>query len=203
MALLSDATLVPSQKFGHEMRTRRIRHYLKDSGQFGVRSGQFAWQSRVWLKQRRLVFKLFQPMHCLYVHYWNCPDLSAPTEIVPNSNGYALRANGSIAAWGFNGANEVSNAPSGMGFTAIAAGSDSGYALRANGSIAAWGYDGFNQVSNAPSGTGFTAIAGGGYTGYALQAAPVPVPEPSTIISATIASVMGLGYGWRRRRASV
>jgi len=25
--------------------TLRIRHYLKGSGQFGVRSGQFAWQS--------------------------------------------------------------------------------------------------------------------------------------------------------------
>ena len=74
------------------------------------------------------------------------------------------------------------------------------------GAIAAWGSNYFGDVSQAPTGSGFTAIAGGNFTGYALMtvvAAPTAVPEPSTIISATIASVMGLGYGWRRRKASV
>lgn len=30
-----------------------------------------------------------------------------------------------------------------------------------------------------------------------------PVPEPSTIVSASIAGLMGLGYGWRRRKAKL
>jgi hypothetical protein len=32
-------------------------HYLKGIGQFGVRSGQFAWQRRRRVMHRRLVFK--------------------------------------------------------------------------------------------------------------------------------------------------
>jgi PEP-CTERM motif len=35
------------------------------------------------------------------------------------------------------------------------------------------------------------------------QAAVTAVPEPSSLISAGIAGVLGLGYGWRRRRARV
>ncbi len=30
-----------------------------------------------------------------------------------------------------------------------------------------------------------------------------PVPEPSTLVSASIAGLMGLGYAWRRRRSTV
>jgi hypothetical protein len=66
---------------------------------------------------------------------------------------------GSIAAWGNNSEGEVSGAPTGTGFTAIAGGGYNGYALRADGSIAAWSYDGEGEVSGVPTGTGFTAIA--------------------------------------------
>ena len=88
---------------------------------------------------------------------------------------------GTIVAWGYNGEGQVSNAPTGTGFTAIAGGGWSGYALTENGSIVAWGNDSAGQVSNAPTGTGFTAIAGGGYSVYALT------PEPATMV------LLGLG----------
>jgi hypothetical protein len=75
-----------------------------------------------------------------------------------------------VVAWGDNRWGQVSNAPTGTGFTAIAAGDATVYALRANGSIVAWGENWDGEVSNAPTGTGFTAIAGGMFNGYALRA---------------------------------
>ncbi|MHB1158673.1 MAG: hypothetical protein ACYC26_17760, partial [Phycisphaerales bacterium] len=65
----------------------------------------------------------------------------------------------SIAAWGNDVYGQVSNAPTGTGYTTIAGGDYSGYALRANGSIAAWGWNGYGQVSNVPTDTGYTAIS--------------------------------------------
>jgi hypothetical protein len=44
-------------------------------------------------------------------------------------NGYALKADGSIAAWGADWHKQVSEAPTGGGFFAIAAGVTTGYAL--------------------------------------------------------------------------
>ena len=55
-----------------------------------------------------------------------------------------------IVAWGYNADGEVSAAPTGNDFTAIAAGYGyAGYALRADGSIAAWGWNSAEQVSGA------------------------------------------------------
>ena len=48
-----------------------------------------------------------------------------------NYHGYALRADGSIAAWGSDFDDQVSRTPTGTGFTAIAGGYYHGYALRA------------------------------------------------------------------------
>ncbi len=73
--------------------------------------------------------------------YGNLPPTEAGFKAVyaPDVNfGFALRADGSIAAWG-NGNDLVSGAPSGTGFTSIAAGYSAAYALRADGSIAVWG----------------------------------------------------------------
>jgi MYXO-CTERM domain-containing protein len=116
--------------------------------------------------------------------------------------GYALRTDGSIAAWGFDGYGEVTGAPTGTGFTAIAAGIDNGFALRSDGSIAAWGRNDFGQVTGIPTGTGFTAIAGGGNNGYALRSSipPQPVPEPSTLASGAVGLLILGGMIRRRRR---
>lgn len=75
----------------------------------------------------------------------------------------ALRTNGSLIAWGWDGDyGQVSNTPITGTYTAIAAGGSHTVALRTNGSLVAWGYDGEGQVSNTPTGT-YTAVAAGSY----------------------------------------
>jgi hypothetical protein len=83
-------------------------------------------------------------------------------------NGYALAADGSISAWGWDAQGQVSNTPTDSGFTAIAADGFHAYALTAAGSIVAWGNNDDGQVSNIPTGAGFAAIAAGYANGYAL-----------------------------------
>lgn len=71
----------------------------------------------------------------------------------------ALRADGSIVAWGANNA-VTSSVPTGTGFTAISAGQDHALALKSDGSIVAWGKNNKGQGSS-PTGTGYTAISAG------------------------------------------
>ncbi|MFN6106731.1 MAG: PKD domain-containing protein, partial [Planctomycetaceae bacterium] len=107
----------------------------------------------------------------------NTPSGADFVSIAGGSNQcYALRADGSIAAWGqdkldgtqiING--KVSNAPTGTGFIAIGATDEAGYAIRPDGSILAWGGNNTGQL-NVPSGTGFVSVAGGGGQAYALRA---------------------------------
>jgi len=73
----------------------------------------------------------------------------------------ALRQDGSLVSWGFNGYGQVANTPAGNDFVAMSLGFGHSLALRANGTIAAWGWNGFGQVSNTPLTGGHTAIAAG------------------------------------------
>lgn len=112
-------------------------------------------------------------------------------------NGYALRADGTVWAWGFGfGAlgdgtyNPSSNVPvrvSGLtGVTAISGGSQGGYAVRDDGTVWSWGYNGLGALGNGQpcvpnepcvaltpvqvSGlTGVTSVAGGWENGFALR----------------------------------
>jgi hypothetical protein len=102
-----------------------------------------------------------------------------------------------VAAWGSDNSVQVSGAPTGTGFTAIAGGLENGLALRADGSIAVWGSG--NEALNVPTGTGFTAIAGGGETGYALHAESVPEPGSFALLAS---GAVGLFLGVRRRRSA-
>ena len=110
----------------------------------------------------------------------------------PN-NGYALRRDGTVWAWGYNldgelgnGTNTDSSTPVQVsrltGITAIAGGSRAAYALRGDGTVWAWGNNSDGQLGNGiatnasistpvqVSGlTGVTAIAGGYFAGYALR----------------------------------
>lgn len=103
-----------------------------------------------------------------------------------------MRADGSIAAWGYNGNGEVKNVPTGTGFIAVGGDGDTDYALRPNGSIVAWGQDASGTVSNAPTGAGFTYVGGGGYVGFALESSAV-VPEPNSLTLFALSLIAAIG----------
>ncbi|MBU6315942.1 MAG: putative Ig domain-containing protein, partial [Acidobacteria bacterium] len=68
----------------------------------------------------------------------------------------ALKADGSITAWGFNSGGGT-GAPAGTGFTQVFSTTNAFAALKADGSITAWGNSRFGGTG-APAGTGFTQI---------------------------------------------
>ncbi len=76
---------------------------------------------------------------------------------------------GSVVAWGYDRYGQVSGAPTGTGFTAVAAGALHSVAVRADGSLASWGWDSQGQVSATPTETGFTAVDAGIYHSVALR----------------------------------
>lgn len=107
-----------------------------------------------------------------------------------NLTGYALLADGTVRAWGYDGTGQLGNSPlantgtpvavSGLaGVTAIAAGDSSAYALKNDGTVWAWGANGQGELGDnsttirtAPVQvlglTGVKAIAAGATSAYAL-----------------------------------
>ena len=96
---------------------------------------------------------------------------------------------GSILSWGYNGIGQVSNTPTGTGFTQVASGDAHSLALRSDGSIAAWGDDLYSQVSNTPTGTGFAQVAGGWAHSLAIITPPTASFTPFGISCAGTAGV--------------
>ncbi|HYQ68714.1 hypothetical protein [Actinophytocola sp.] len=109
------------------------------------------------------------------------------------SNGYALRTDGTVRAWGDNGRGQLGNGWTGggsavpvpvvglTGVTAIAGSGDGAYALRADGTVWAWGagwagrlgtggLDDASTPRQVSALADVVAIAGGWGTGYALRA---------------------------------
>lgn len=100
-------------------------------------------------------------------------------------NAYALRADGTVWAWGNNGGGELGTGTTGgssavplqvtglTAVTAIAAGHDTGYALRSDGRVWAWGRLRDNVYRNVPTevlGLGsVTAIAASSRSAHALR----------------------------------
>ncbi|WQB72144.1 putative Ig domain-containing protein (plasmid) [Prescottella equi] len=98
--------------------------------------------------------------------------LAAPAVAAPVGAPVALP--GTVTAWGWDNNGQVSGAPTGGGYTAIAAGDLHSLALTADGHITAWGLDNHGQVSFAPTGGGYTAIAAGSQHSLALDARSAP-----------------------------
>ena len=85
-------------------------------------------------------------------------------------HGLALKADGTVVAWGFNGHGRT-DVPAGLvGVVAVAAGADHSLALKADGTVVAWGYNG-NGQSDVPDGlSGVVAVAAGFVHSLALKA---------------------------------
>jgi len=81
----------------------------------------------------------------------------------------ALKADGTVAAWGYNNYGQT-NVPVGLSnVVAIAGGVDHSLALCADGHVQAWGYDNYGQ-SDVPAGLGnVLAVADSGYYSLALK----------------------------------
>ena len=73
----------------------------------------------------------------------------------------ALKADGSIVAWGLNDDGQCDVPSPNTGFTAIATGDSHSLGLKTDGSIVAWGHNQYGQTDVPSPNTGFTAIAGG------------------------------------------
>lgn len=85
-----------------------------------------------------------------------------------DAHGLALRADGTVVAWGQNDGGQC-NVPSGK-YRVVAAGADFSLAIRTDGSLAVWGGNSDGQVSRAPTGKDFIAVDGGEAFAVALRA---------------------------------
>lgn len=87
----------------------------------------------------------------------------------PNAIAIAVfRPGYAIITWGRDDYGQVTDAPDGNDFVAIAAGKRHCLALKSDGSLVAWGYNTYGEC-NVPDGTDYTAIAAGTNHSIALK----------------------------------
>ena len=98
------------------------------------------------------------------------PRTGGPAKAIAAGYGFsvALRADGSIVAWGKNDDGQATR-PAGNDFVAIAAGLNSAFALKADGSIVAWGASWWNDRFPPPDGNDFIGITAADYCAFALK----------------------------------
>lgn len=103
------------------------------------------------------------------------------------SHTLALKSDGSLWAWGYNGYGQIGNGTSsdasptqiGAGFAHISAGGQHSFAIKEDCSLWAWGGNGYGQLGNSGTaysvsspvavGSGYAAIAAGQYHAVAVQ----------------------------------
>jgi len=97
--------------------------------------------------------------------------IGSQIKCVPISAGWshslALKATGSIVAWGRNNEGQT-NAPAGDDFVSVAAGDYHSLALKTDGSIVVWG-NGNYGLTTPPAGNDFVSVVGGGSQSLALR----------------------------------
>jgi hypothetical protein len=94
------------------------------------------------------------------------------SNVISLSAGYAhvlaLRDDGSVVAWGVNGAGQATNVPAGLSrVVKVAAGNSHSLALRSDGTVAGWGN---GPAANVPAGlSNVVSIAAGYYHSMAIK----------------------------------
>ena len=82
----------------------------------------------------------------------------------------ALKADGTITAWGWNNGGQASVPATVSNVIAVAAGTGHSLALRADGTVVAWGTNNYGQTSVPLAATNVVAIAAHAYHSLALKA---------------------------------
>jgi hypothetical protein len=111
----------------------------------------------------------------------NSPGVAGPPAVVTNINnavaisegsgfGMALKADGTVTAWGSNTYGQTNVPPGLSNVIAIAAGYFHALALKSNGSVVAWGLNSYHQTNVPPGLSNVVAIAAGEYHSLALLA---------------------------------
>ena len=86
------------------------------------------------------------------------------------SHSMALKADGTVVAWGTGNYGQCTVPPGLTDVVAISGGAYHSMALKSDGSVVAWGYNDDGQCTVPPGLTDVVAISAGGYHGMALKA---------------------------------
>ncbi len=87
-----------------------------------------------------------------------------------------------LRGWGYDGASQASNPPSGSDFVAIAAGDEQGVALRSDGSVVSWGQNASGQATVPPTLGTCIAVGAGGDRSNSLNKSTslsMPIAKPT------------------------
>lgn len=87
-----------------------------------------------------------------------------------NAFSLALRADGKVVVWGWNGEGETNVPPALSNVTAVAAGDSHCLALRSNGTVVAWGSNAYGQAAVPANLSNLVAVAAGTWNSFALRA---------------------------------
>ena len=80
----------------------------------------------------------------------------------------AIGYTGKINCWGYDNYSQVSNIPTGTGYSKASIGTAHGCSIF-EGSVVCWGDDTYNTISGSPQGSTFTDIAAGHWLGCAID----------------------------------
>jgi alpha-tubulin suppressor-like RCC1 family protein len=112
----------------------------------------------------------------------------------------ALRADGTVIAWGYNAYGQTNIPLNGTNIVAVGAGGSHSLLLKADGKVIAWGYNTGGQT-NVPSDlTNVVAIVSGGGDCLALVGDKPPVPFTSASNPKVVANCFSLSASTRNGR---
>jgi len=115
-----------------------------------------------------------------YIYQWTGGFCPPGNDYVAISGGgghfIAMKADGTIVAWGYDSRGQSSDCPTDDHYIAVVCGNYHTYALQdmppygdGKGRVVGWGYNRHGQLSNIPDGEDFVEISAGSYCGFARK----------------------------------